>query len=64
MNVTEQITALLNEGLSYYRMAKETGINKQTLINWHKGKTKPANNLMIEAFNKYYKKVMKNDQRK
>jgi len=64
MTPQQQIEALLNEGKSYYRIGKDTGISNRTISNWHKGSTKPESDLMIEVLNKYYKKIINSKRNK
>lgn len=46
MSIKELIQALIDQGLSYYKIAQETGISRHTLNNWHNEKTKPSNRLI------------------
>lgn len=41
MTAQETIQALKEMGLSYYRIAKDTGLNPRSLVNWHQGIVKP-----------------------
>lgn len=60
MTLTQQtIEALRNLGFSYYQISKDTGINAQTIANWHQGKTKPESAVMIKIFNNYAKEQLK-----
>lgn len=55
----QTIEALREKGFTYYRIAKDTGIERQTLSNWHKGITTPrglAGDMMVEKLNEYAKR--------
>lgn len=55
MTPAEIINALEKEGITKYRISKETGIHKTTLTRWENGYC--ANRSMLKVLTDYYEKV-------